>query len=165
MGMRARIHGTSPFYNESSLLTDGTCSAFFPPPRPAPLHLYLKRITPFMATPQTRCRGCDKVFTHRGLALHLSKSQNSRCRRTSIALRDPLTSLSIPRMASLPPLDPPPASDSVHPGPGLGVGSPRDDLGASGIDSFDDLGARGIDDDVDMQSPDGMSAGTRVANQ
>jgi len=147
--MRPRTHGTSPFYNESSPWTDGTCSATF-----FPLHTCRKCLSLIMTTPQVRCRGCNRGFTHTGLALHLSKTRDVRCREISITLRDPVVSISIPCTASPPPLDPLLASSNLNPDASLGIGYSRDELGASGIDG-----------DFNMLSPDGMSAATCVVNQ
>ena len=93
-------------------------------------------------------------LSHRGLTLHLSKSQDVWCRRISVTLRDPVVSLSIPHAASPPPLDPPLASGSVDLGASLGVGGSCDNFGMSDIDG-----------DFNMRSPDGMSAIMCVMNQ
>jgi len=37
-----------------------------------------------MPSAQIRCNGCNRVFTPSGLSQHLSKTQDSRCRRSSI---------------------------------------------------------------------------------
>lgn len=155
MGMGLRTYGTSPFYFESSLWTDGTSSAvFFPPSHASAL---------VMTTLQTRCHGCNRGFTHRGLTLHLSKTRDIRCRKIFIALQDPAVSMSIPYMASPLPLDLPQVSGSVGPGASLDGGGPGASLGVDG--PCDNWGENNIDGDFMMQPLEGKSATVCHVNQ
>jgi hypothetical protein len=78
--------GMSSFYIENLLLISFapslhtlTASAAHP----------LQRLPTPMNTPQIRCHGCDRVFNPRGLSQHLSKTQNSVCHATLMALKTP----------------------------------------------------------------------------
>ena len=42
-----------------------------------------------MTTAQIRCRGCDRVFSPRGLSQHLSKTQDAVCREAQSTSRTP----------------------------------------------------------------------------
>ncbi len=59
-----------------------------------------------MNAAQVRCPGCDKPFNPSGLAHHLSKSQESRCREFNTASQTQSISAPIPQTAFSPALAP-----------------------------------------------------------
>ena len=71
--------------------------------------------------------------------------------------------MSIPYMASLPPLDPPQVSGSVGPGASLDGGGPGASLGVDG--PCDNWGENNIDSDFMMQPLEGKSAIVCHVNQ
>jgi hypothetical protein len=116
--MRIRAIGMHFIYCES--LTDAHPSIFlapcrfsrlqpfsFPPPClnfPSRYHYWT--LTAHMIPAQIRCRGCDKVFTPRGLSQHTSKTQNVRCHTISNPPLDQFGSPSILRAVSRSALSP-----------------------------------------------------------
>jgi len=53
---------------------------------------------------QVRCPGCESNFTPRGLAQHVSRSRDSRCRDAVATSQSHRPSAAIPRMVSPPTL-------------------------------------------------------------
>jgi hypothetical protein len=65
-----------------------------------------------MLTTETRCPGCERHFTPRGLAQHISKSRDARCRDVGASLASQVLAVSFPHMVSPQPSGPIPLSEA-----------------------------------------------------
>ena len=65
-----------------------------------------------MLTTEIRCPGCDRPFRPRGLAQHISKTRDARCRGVGAPLPPQAPTVSYPHMVSTQTIGPFPGSEA-----------------------------------------------------
>lgn len=75
-----------------------------------------------MLTTETRCPGCERRFTPRGFAQHISKTRDARCRGGGASLASQVLAVSFPDMVS------PQLSGPIPLSEGSGGDRPNDNL-------------------------------------
>lgn len=107
--MDPQTKSTSPFYAKASTLARtgrGLSSPLISPPILITDTPFLRPSHPIMSASRAQCYGCMKWFSACGLSLHLSKTQEKRCRDALTASRVPRVPSSIQHAAMPPPLAP-----------------------------------------------------------